>query len=72
MQVAVVDQSVELRSGLVSEAPWAASGLKSQRRPLAAELGSNLRTILRTCVDFQEKTVPSKSLRTVGMTFNAP
>ena len=37
------------------KAPWAASGLKSQRRPLAAELGSNLRTILRTYVDFQEK-----------------
>ena len=54
------------------KAPWAASGLKSQRRPLAAELGSNLRTILRTFVDFQEKTVPSKSLRTVVMTFSAP
>ena len=30
---------------------------KTQRRPLDAELGSNLRTILRTYVDFQEKTL---------------
>ena len=45
---------------------------KSQRRPPAADLGSNLRTILRTNVGFQEKTVPSESLRTLVMTVNAP
>ena len=45
---------------------------KSQRRPLSAELGSNLRTNLRTYVDFQEEMAPSKSLRTIGMTINAP
>ena len=45
---------------------------KSQRRPLSAELGSNLRTILRTNVGFQEKTAPSKSLKTAGVTVNAP
>ena len=40
--------------------------------PCAAVLGSNLRTILRTYVDFQGKTAPSKSLRTVAVTANAP
>ena len=40
--------------------------------PRAVELGSNLRTILRTNVDLQEKTVPSKPLETIGMTVNAP
>ena len=38
----------------------------------AAQLGSNLRTILRTNVDFQEKMAPSKSLRTIVVTGNAP
>ena len=36
--------------------------------PRAVELGSNLRTILRTNVGFQEKTAPSKLPRTVGVT----
>ena len=40
--------------------------------PRVVELGSNLRTILRTNVDLQEKTVPSESLRTIGMTVDAP
>ena len=40
--------------------------------PRAVELGSNLRTILRTNVGFQEKAASSKSLKTVGMTVNAP
>ena len=40
--------------------------------PCAAVLGSNLRTIFRTYVGFQGKTAPSKSLRTVAVTANAP
>ena len=45
---------------------------KSQPRPLAGELGANLRTILRTNVDFHEKTGSSESLRTVDVTDYAP
>ena len=50
----------------------AASARKLQPPPCVTELGSNLRTILRTNVGFQEKTAPSKSLRTIGMTIYAP
>ena len=45
---------------------------RPQSNPCPAELGSNLRTILRTNVGFQEKMAPSKSLKTIGMTVNAP
>ena len=45
---------------------------KSQPRPLAGELGANLCTILRTNVDFHEKTGSSESLRTVDVTDYAP
>ena len=48
------------------------SAWKSHRRPPAADLGSNLRIILRTYVDLRGKAVPSESLRTIGMTVNAP
>ena len=45
---------------------------RPQSNPCSAELGSNLRTNLRTNVDFQEKMAPSKSLKTVGVTVDAP
>ena len=41
---------------------------KSQPRTLAVELGSNL----RTNADFQENMAPSKLLRTIGVSQNAP
>ena len=40
--------------------------------PYVSALGSNLRTILRTNADFQENMAPSKLLRTIGITKNAP
>ena len=41
---------------------------RPQSNPCPAELGSNL----RTNVDFQQKMAPSKSLKTVGVTVDAP
>ena len=45
---------------------------RPQSNPCPAELGSNLRTNLRTNVDFQQKMAPSKLLKTVSLSGDAP